>query len=252
MIEAGFTFIGELNDFLARNRRGITFPLKFEDHQTVKHLYESLGVPHTEVSHIMGHSSPVDFSYHPKNGEHIEVYPFSAENRRPVPAEGELRFVLDMHLGKLARYLRLLGFDAAYRNDYNDLELAGVAQSEGRVLLTRDRRLLMRKQVTWGCCIRSLDPHQQLFEVLQRYDLRGEISPFQRCAHCNTLLISTSKKAVLDRLEPLTRRYYDDFQICPNCQQIYWKGSHYERMLDWIQEEHLGCTQSNFARRNKQ
>jgi uncharacterized protein len=248
MIQAGFAFIGELNDFLSSDYRGITVSLKFDDHQTVKHLFESLGVPHTEVSHVLADSCKVDNSYHPHTGELIEVFPYSPENRRPVPIGDELHFALDLHLGKLARYMRLLGFDSAYRNDYNDLELAEISQNEGRVLLTRDRRLLMRKQVEWGCCLRSLDPRQQLLEVLHHYDLLTRVSPFQRCPRCNTMQLPISKETILDRLEPLTKRYYDEFSICPNCQQIYWKGSHYERMLQWIHQELLGSAQDHHER----
>ncbi len=128
----------------------------------------------------------------------------------------------------------MLGFDCLYENDYDDAALAALSAYESRILLTRDRRLLMRKSVTHGYLLRSLDPHEQLLEVLNRYGLRPWIKPFQRCIRCNHRLEVVSKEAVLDRLEPLTRLYFNEFRICPACKQIYWKGSHYDRMQKLI------------------
>ena len=148
----------------------------------------------------------------------------------------EPRFLLDNHLGRLAAYLRMLGFDCLYEIDYDDEELAEILQKDERILLSRDRRLLMRKVVTLGYCPRSLDSLEQLTEVIQRFDLTKRIAPFHRCLRCNHPLEPVSKEAVLDRLEPLTKLYFYEFQICPSCKQIYWKGSHYERMQNLIQQ----------------
>jgi hypothetical protein len=235
MQQAEFIFHGELGDFLPRDRAAVPIKLEFEDHQSIKHLFESLGIPHCEVAHILVDGEPVDFSYRPLTGERVELFPFTPAEREQMSGPDGMRFVLDMHLGKLARYLRLLGFDAAYRNYFEDAELAETSLLERRILLTRDRRLLMRKQVVQGSCIRALDPPIQLVELMRRFNLKGKVSPFQRCSHCNSLLAPVSKEAIWERLEPLTRRYYDEFHICPSCQRIYWKGSHYERMLAWIQ-----------------
>lgn len=125
----------------------------------------------------------------------------------------------------------MLGFDTLYRNDAQDDELACRSAAEGRVLLTRDRRLLMRRVVAYGCCLRSLEPEEQLGEVARRYALLARARPFTRCLGCNEPLRAVSKAAVLDRLEPLTRRYYQDFAQCPACGKVYWPGSHHERML---------------------
>jgi uncharacterized protein len=142
---------------------------------------------------------------------------------------------LDNHLGKLATFLRIMGLDAAYRNDYQDDELAEVASREGRILLTRDRGLLMRKVVSQGYCVRALDPRQQAVEIVRRFDLYGHIRPFRRCLRCNSLLHPVDKQAIIERLEPLTRQYYDEFHICPQCDKIYWKGSHYEHMEKFLE-----------------
>lgn len=237
MICAKIIFRGELNDFLSPVQRGAPIQLEFENHQTIKHLIESCGIPHTEVCRIESCGSQLDFSYHSFDGDLIEVFPYTPSDRaKRVPA-GQMRFVLDMHLGKLARYLRLLGFDSAYRNNFNDEELAEIATIENRILLTRDRRLLMRKIIQYGYCVRALDPRKQLLEVLPAFKLQEKISPFQRCPHCNELLIEVSKEKVQDQLEPLTKKYYNEFHQCPNCKRVYWKGSHYERMVDWIRAE---------------
>ncbi len=234
MITANFHFYAELNDFLPAERKDAAFPYAFEDHQSIKHLIEALGIPHTEVQSIQVNGSPVGFSYTPQAGDSIEVFPFSnASDGEDVPHD--LRFILDNHLGRLAAYLRMMGFDTLYRNDYQDEELAQVAHQENRILLTRDRRLLMRSMVQRGYWVRSQNPKQQLVEISKRYQLNGRIEPFQRCLRCNHPLEAVRKEQILSRLEPLTKQYYDEFHICPACGQIYWKGSHYERMQILIQ-----------------
>jgi uncharacterized protein with PIN domain len=151
---------------------------------------------------------------------------------QPLPGS-ELCFVADTHLGRLAAYLRILGFDTLYRNDYGDEELARLACGE-RILLTRDRGLLMRSQVTSGCYVRATHPREQLAEVVRRFGLSRVMAPFRRCVHCNTLLEPTKKELVNERLLPETRHYYDEFYLCPECDRIYWKGSHYRRMQNLI------------------
>lgn len=146
------------------------------------------------------------------------------------------RAVLDNHLGRLAAYLRMLGFDTLYRNDYSDEELAALLAEDSRILLTRDRRLLMRKVVRYGYCLRSLDPLEQLREVIRRFDLLRRKRPFHRCLRCNHPLERVEKSAILDRLEPKTKVYYEEFVRCPACDQIYWQGSHFERMQAMVTE----------------
>jgi uncharacterized protein with PIN domain/sulfur carrier protein ThiS len=234
MIEATFCFQAELNDFLQPDQRRQPIGLAFSDHQTVKHLIESLGVPHAEVAQIEINGRPADFSSRMAAGDRVEILPYSAEQRQAQALNAGHGFVLDIHLGRLARYLRIMGFDAVYQNDYEDEQLAQISHSQGRILLTRDRQLLMRNLVWNGYWVRALEPRQQVLEVLQRFKLKDQVAPFKRCPRCNTPLHAVSKSEVLDRLEPLTKRYFDEFHICPACGQIYWKGSHYARMLDFI------------------
>ena len=166
-------------------------------------------------------------------GDRVEVLaPADGEGQFALP--GEPRFVVDNHLGRLAVYLRLLGFDTLYRNDYQDPELARTAGAEERILLTRDRRLLMRREVVYGCCLRSLQPREQLVEISRRYRLAERAQPFRRCLRCNHPLRRVTKAEVWDRLQPLTQQYYEEFALCPACDQVYWKGSHYEHMLELI------------------
>ncbi len=227
-MKATFTFVGELNDFLPHSLENRTFSLEFAPHQSLKHLIESLGVPHTEIGRLLANGLETHPDRLMQEGDQVTVYPADE------PLQGVPRFLLDNHLGQLATYLRMLGFDSLYRNDYQDAELAKVASQENIVLLTRDRRLLMHKQIRLGYCIHQTDPRQQAVEVLKRFKLQGQVKPFQRCLRCNSPLQVVSKQDVLDRLEPLTKIYYDDFRICPSCSQIYWKGSHYGHMLEMI------------------
>ena len=144
--------------------------------------------------------------------------------------------MLDTHLGQLASYLRLLGFDTLYRNDYTDDELAQTSAEENRILLTRDRSLLKRSIITHGYFIRAFDPRKQLDEVIRRFDLRKQVIPFGRCTRCNGLVEEVAKKAIEDQLEPKTRKYFDSFWRCTSCGQIYWEGSHVKHMLKLTDE----------------
>jgi len=226
-------FYGCLNDFLPAEYRNRFIPYTFKEKTAVKHIIEALGVPHPEVGEIYVDEQRVDFHYHVKNGDHILVHPFVTEH---VPREEEARFVLDNHLGKLASYLRLLGFDALYHPAWQDRDLALIANGEDRILLTRDRGLLKRNLIRRGYCVRESLPRKQVLEVLQRFRLFDAVQPFKRCPRCNGLLEPVEKASILDRLEPLTQLYYDEFERCSQCGQIYWKGSHYERMLPFIEE----------------
>ncbi len=243
MARAEFRFYEELNDFLPPDRRKTAFVHEIHRRASIKDVIESLGVPHPEVELILANGVSVDFDYQVADGDRIAVYPVFegidvreqlAIRREPLRS---LRFVLDGHLGTLARYLRLCGFDCLYRNDYDDDELAAISADEGRILLTRDRDALKRRIVTHGYWVREHRPRDQLAEVFRRFDLYDATAPFTRCAHCNGLLIDVDKAAIEHRLEPLTRRYYDHFRLCPGCDRLYWRGTHVqglERLIDSI------------------
>jgi hypothetical protein len=236
MALAQFRFYEELNDFLPEARRRVDFGYAFRRRAAIKDVIEALGVPHTEVDLILVNGESVDFSYILRDADRVSVYPvfesldISPITRlRPRPLRTP-RFVADAHLGKLARYLRLMGFDTLYRNDYHDHELAEISARERRILLTRDRGLLKRRIVTHGCFIREGDPWQQLEALFQRLDLHALARPYRRCINCNGLLEPVDKARIAHLLGPKTRRYFDAFRRCADCGQIYWGGSHVPHM----------------------
>lgn len=242
MKQATFRFYAELNDFLPPEKRQRDLRQRFLVSASVKDMIEALGVPHTEVDLILVNGRSVGFDYLVQDGDRVSVYPMFESidigpvlKVRPEPLR-EPRFVLDVHLGRLAVYLRMLGFDTLYRNNYADEELARIASQERRILLTRDRGLLKRSMVTHGYCLRATQPRDQLIEVIRRFDLRRQAVPLRRCLHCNTLLEPVRKAEVLDRLPPNTARYYDEFRQCPGCRRVYWRGSHFLRMEAFIQQ----------------
>jgi hypothetical protein len=217
------------------------------DHRpSIKDLIESLGVPHPEVDIITVGGRSVDFGYLVRHDDRIEVFPPGTTPAvSPLihlwPAlQAEARFVLDTHLGRLSGYLRMLGFDTLYRNDYHDEELAAVSSREDRILLTRDRGLLKRGIVLRGYYVRETSPRQQVRELIKRYHLVGQIMPFRRCIRCNGMLRIASREEVFDRLPPRTRQEFDEFRVCVECASIFWKGSHYTPMqefVDWIRAQ---------------
>lgn len=240
MKKAYIRFYAELNDVLPPSRKQKATSYAFDVSGSVKDVIESMGVPHTEVDLILANGEPVDFAYLVQDGDKISVYPtFQSLDISPLlrlqPAPlREIRFVADTHLGRLTAYLRMLGFDTLYRTDCADEELARISAADRRTLLTRDRGLLMRNIVTRGYFLRETDPARQIVEVLQRFDLIPSVAPFRRCMHCNALLRPVARESVVDRLMPETQRYYDEFFLCPACDRIYWKGSHYRRMQRFI------------------
>ncbi|WP_349262608.1 Mut7-C RNAse domain-containing protein [Allocoleopsis sp.] len=240
MAKVVFRFNAELNDFLPHSQRQVSFSHVFKERASIKDMIEALGVPHTEVNCILVNAEAVDFSYIVQDGDRIDVYPSSTSTeatplvslRPQLPSI--LRFVLDVHLGKLASSLRLLGFDTLYRNDYDDEELAEISASQQRILLTRDKGLLMRSLVIYGYYVRATQPEQQIVEVMRRFDLFEKVLPFHRCIRCNGLLESVSKESILDQLPEKTRLEINEFHRCCGCNQVYWRGSHYERMQQFI------------------
>jgi uncharacterized protein with PIN domain len=237
---ASFRFYASLNDFLPSQRQQKSFTYQFKGNPSIKDTIEALGVPHPEVELIIKNGEAVDFAEKVTGGDHWSIYPhFSSleiTNHSLRPPLAINRFVLDVHLGKLATKMRLLGFDTLYENDYSDSQLADLANQEQRIVLTRDIGLLKRSLITYGYWLRNQDPEWQLQEVLNRFGLFSLIHPFQRCLRCNGLMISVQKIDIQEQLEPLTKKYYDQFYQCTDCEQIYWKGSHYGKLKQWIEK----------------
>ena len=185
---------------------------------------------------ILKDGQPVDFSYLVQPGDSFSIYPPLSKFKLPaaktlVPEYplNKPKFILDVHLGRLARYLRRFGFDTAYKNDYLDREIAELAEKEERIILSRDLGLLMRKRVKWASFIWSDDPKEQLKEVFKRYSLSHYYQGESRCVNCNSQLEKIEKEEIIERLEPKTKKYFNDFRYCKNCDKIYWRGSHFEK-----------------------
>jgi uncharacterized protein len=236
MSRISLRFYAELNDFLSPALRGADINHEFGRRASIKDMIEAFGVPHTEVEVILVNGRSVDFSYIMQNGDRISVYPVFESvditpllRLRPAPLR-KPKFILDSNLGRLARYLRLLGLDCLYRNDYSDAEVARISSEQQRTVLTRDRTLLQHRIITHGRFVRAQQPREQVREILARFDLYRQVAPFTRCTRCNGELVDVAKQAISERLEPKTRKYYDDFRICSGCGQVFWKGSHHERM----------------------
>ncbi len=239
---AYFRFYEELNDFLPAGKKKTEFTHRFDERQSVKDIIESLGVPHVEVDLILVNSVSVEFSHRLQNGDRVSVYPvfegidITGFTRLRAEPLRQVRFILDVHLGKLAKYLRLCGFDTIFSTLYEDRELIDIAANEKRIILTCDRGLLKNKKVTHGYWIRSQKNAEQLRDVIHRFDLKEKISLFTRCLKCNSLTIKVKKEKIIDRLQANTIRYFGDFKICPGCGRIYWNGSHYDNMKKIIEK----------------
>jgi uncharacterized protein len=229
-------FYEELNDFLSSRHRKVPFCVGFAQGCTAKALIEDLGVPHTEVDLIIANGRSIGFEYQLKDADLLSVYPMfeswdigELSRVRATPLR-ETRFALDVHLGKLARLLRMVGFDAQYSNAIADEELARVARGEKRIILSRDRGLLKRRTVTHGYLVRSDAPRRQLAEVLRRFDLAGSVRMFSRCMECNLPLARVDKASIANLLPEVVAVTYNDFSRCEGCKRVFWKGTHWERM----------------------
>jgi uncharacterized protein with PIN domain len=233
-------FYEELNDFLPMKKRKSTLIIPFSGRQTVKDIIESQGVPHAEVDLILVNGQSVDFARIIRENDQISVYPefesldISEVTRLKNRPLRNPKFVLDVHLGRLARYLRAMGFDTLYRNDYSDIDIVNISNLEKRIILTRDKGLLMRNSVQRGYWMRNINVKDQAVEVVKKFDLYGLINPFKRCMECNGLIKPVSKESILEHLEFKTKEYFNHFFRCTKCHKIFWKGTHYDRMNQFI------------------
>lgn len=231
--QASLRFYAELKDFLPEDLRSGEVVRSFDVPGSVKDMIEACGVPHTEVDLILANGRSVDFSYLIDDGDRISVFPqFESFDISPIvkvrPAPLRVvRFVADNHLGRLTRFLRLLGLDTSHDQDWSDPELVEISISEHRVLLTRDIQLLKTGSLTHGYYVRATDPREQLGEVVRRFHLSGGLTPFSRCMTCNGVLEPVSKEVIAHRLPPETRAHVDDFMMCTACEKLYWEGAHH-------------------------
>lgn len=237
-----FRFYEELNEFLPEIRVKKMFPVSYFGRPSVKNTIEMLGIPHTEIDLILVNGISVDFDYQLEGGEQVSVYPvFESLDISPLirlrskPLR-KTQFIVDVNLGKLARKLRLLGFDTLFRNNFEDAEIIRIAAKEKRIILTRDKGILKYSEVTHGYWLRNTDPPLQLKEVVERLQLRNSFKPFTRCTRCNDKLRPVGKNEIADRLSSDTLQYYVEFWECEGCKNIYWQGSHFDSITRWIKE----------------
>jgi uncharacterized protein with PIN domain len=236
MTSATFRFYEELNGFLAPRRRGRAFDCRCARAATTKHMIEALGVPHTEVELVLVNGESVGFDRQLADGDRVAVYPkFEALDITPLLRVREhplrdTRFVADAHLGGLAHLLRMTGFDTLYDNHYRDDEIERIAAADGRIVLTRDRELLKRRNVTHGCYVHALRSEQQLHELFERLDLRRSARPFTRCLSCNAPLRDLPAEQAAQRVPPRVRAHHTRFVTCNGCGRVFWEGSHWRRM----------------------
>jgi len=236
MPTAEFRFYEELNELLPPLRRKRSFTHAFDGTPAVRDIIESLGVPHTEVDLILIDGRSARFTDRLRGGERVAVYPMferldirPLHRLRPKPLR-RTRFLADAHLGKLARLLRLLGFDTRYSTNLSDRELVASSVRERRILLSRDRRLFMHKALTHGYRLRATDPPRQAEEVLQALSLHGAARPFSRCMSCNAKLRAIARDSVKDRVPLRVFKRFRRFMHCSACGRIYWRGTHFRRL----------------------
>lgn len=225
MSRATFRFDDALALFLRREHRGQRFAHRCAHAATLKNAIEALGVPHTEVGEVHVNGTPATLQRIVRDGDSVDVRPAAAEKLGSDPI-----FLADAHLGGLARFLRMLGFDTAHRNAMHDTEIRRLAEQEGRIVLTRDRELLKCREVRRGHYVRALKAEDQLEEVTARYGLASLARPFTLCLHCNLRLEAADEQAVAQRVPEGVRALHTAFSCCCGCDRIYWPGSHYERM----------------------
>jgi hypothetical protein len=230
----------ELNDFLPPVRRQVPFTISVKEPVTVGEAILGLGIPLSEVDLVTVRGQPARRGYRLRDGDRISVYPafetfdistLQTIQKQPIRIT---RFILDAHLGKLARYLRMLGFDSLYRNDYGDDEIVEIASGEIRIILTRDKLLLRSPRVLHGYYVRATEKHSQLVEVVEKFDLYSQFQSFTRCMTCNSELMSIRKEGFRNRIPEEVFRNFDEFSWCRRCDKIFWKGSHFERMEGMI------------------
>lgn len=240
MVTATFHFHGNLNDFLDSKHRHQAFNSPCAQSATTKHMIEALGVPHTEVGQIAVNHAKASLSQLIMEGDFISVYPVTAIGHTELnhihPDYASLHFIADSHLGGLGRLLRMAGFNTLYDNHFADPEIIEIARRENRIVLTRDRELLKRKDLILGSYIRALKPPEQLREVVERYELAGQAAPFTLCLHCNRSLQEVDKAYIYHRLPPSVQKCQNEFSFCDSCERVYWKGTHWQRMRALMDE----------------
>jgi len=240
MSQVFFRFYEELNDYLPDEKHKVWFEYFFGEGMKIHDAIQSFGVPPSEIDLILVNQQSKSFDYLLQDGDRISVYPvfelfdLSGINRLREKPLRNPSFICDVHLGRLCKYLRMLGWDTLYSNHFTPEEMIAISLREGRIILSRSYRLTRHKEVSHSYRIRSSDSLEQVKDLISKLDLSDRINPLTRCLNCNAMLVPVDKQAVIQLLQDRTAKYYNEFFKCPDCNQIYWKGSHFENMLRFI------------------
>lgn len=242
MNRATFRFYEELNDLLPRSRQKIEFEVYFRGKGSAKDMIEAQGVPHTEVDLILVNGISVDFGYMIQDGDRISVYPVfesldieDVTHLRQIPLRRP-RFIADINIGDIVKYMRALGLDVYFDPDLSPRGIIHVSKQEKRTILTKSRKLLKYRDVTHGIFIRPGTRIDQIRRIIDFLSLRAHIHPFSRCLRCNTPLVQVPKQRVMDRIPPKVRTWGDEYVYCAHCDQVYWKGTHFDRIKKVVDE----------------
>jgi len=242
MPKVTFRFYEELNDFLPKYRRKADFETMFKGKRSIKDMIESLGVPHTEVDLILVDGKSVDFNYILQDKDRVSVYPVfeslnitNVTHLRKIPLRRN-KFIADINLGNVVKYMRALGFDLFFDSLLSTREIIEISKRENRIILTKDSKLLKFKDVSHGIFIRPGKTTEQIRRIINYLDIKDDIKPFSRCLQCNTLLDVVPKEKILNKIPPMTIEFYDEYVQCQSCDKIYWKGTHFINMMKILKQ----------------
>lgn len=237
---ANFEFFGSCLDFV----NNTIFNYEFNDNPSVKDAIEAIGIPHVEIGMIMINGVSKSFEYHIEEKDKIQVYPHNffktktSNNINLLPFKPKkLSFLLDVHLGTLARYLRMAGFDTLYQSkDYGDAFLAEVASTDNHIMLSRDIGLLKRSKLNYGHWVRNTNPKEQFKEIVQLYNLQNIFKPMSRCIKCNEPITLVKKEKIESIVPSKVYQWKEKFFQCSGCEKVYWEGSHHKNMMELLEE----------------
>jgi uncharacterized protein len=254
-----FVFIrcyAELNDFLPPSQGFVTFPLSLPQHTHVNDIANEIGIPSDFIDVVLVNNKPVGLTYPLAENDRIAFYPVfenfnisSVTKVRDHPLR-QPKFILDVHLGKLAHHLRLFGFDTLYQNNWAKESLMTISRNENRILLSRSRPLLKIESLTHAYLIKDTNPHVQLIEVLEWFDLYSLASPFTRCIECNSHLQRVEKEVILTQIPQKVKDWCNEYLRCTSCDRIYWKGSHYQHMDAFVRNILNERSHTDYPNRN--
>jgi len=240
MIKVYYRFYEELNKYLPEEKHKVWFEVKYEKRISVLNALHIFNIPQKKVDLLLVNQKSKGFDYVLKNNDRISVYPvfelFDITDLTKVREKPlrNIKFVCDVHLGKLCKYLRMLGFDTLYSNQNKPNDIVKISNNDNRIVLSKDYSYNKNKNITHFYWVRSSDSREQLKDLIRKMQLVKSINPFTRCIICNDYIKEIDKNKVKDRLLPNTNKFFNKFYICRTCDKIFWKGSHYEDMVEFI------------------